>query len=273
MNRACRWFVLATAICGSAVLLHGCATQGQGQQAPGGGTKDRVTASDETDVAKRARVRMELATAYFSRGQFTTALDEVKMALTVQPNMGDAYNLRGLIYGALGDDQLTQESFQRALQINPRDGDAMHNYGWYQCQQRRYAEAEQLFQQAVASPDYLNAPRTMLTSGICQARAGRWTEAEATLNKAYERDPANPAIAVNLSEVLLRRGEYERARFYMRRVNAVPDYQSAQTFWLAARIEMKLGNRQGAYDYGAQLRSRFPQSRESGAFDRGQFDE
>ena len=27
-------------------------------------------------------------------------------------------------------------SFRRALQLNPRDGDAMHNYGWFLCQQR-----------------------------------------------------------------------------------------------------------------------------------------
>jgi len=250
-------------------VLIGCASMRQGPA----GSKDRVTASDETDVAKRARVRMELAAGYFSRGQFTTALDEVKQALVAQPNSADAYNLRGLIYAALGDEALTQESFQRALQIKPGDGDTLHNYGWYHCQQKRYAEAEQMFQQAIAAQDYLNTTRTLLTSGICQARAGQWTEAEATLNKAYEREPANPAVAINLSEVLLRRGDYERARFHTRRVNAVAEYQNAQTFWLAARIERKLGNMQGANDYGAQLRSRFPQSRESALFDQGKFDE
>lgn len=238
-----------------------------------GETRDRVTDSDETDTSKRARVRMELASAYFSRGQLTTALDEVKQAIVVSPNMGEAYNLRGLIYAGLGDDVLAQESFKRALQINPNDGDSMHNYGWYLCQQRRYPEAAELFRQAIALPQYLGTSRTMLTSGICQARAGNWAEAEATLSKAYERDPTNPATAINLAEVLLRRGETERARFYVRRVNSVANQSNAQTLWLAARIEMKMGNRQAANEFGLQLRNRFPQSRESSAFDRGQFDE
>jgi type IV pilus assembly protein PilF len=238
-----------------------------------GDSKDLVTESDETAASKRARTRMELATAYFSRGQLTTALDEVKLALIASPNLGEAYNLRGLIYAGLGDDTLAQESFNRALQINPSDGDTMHNYGWYMCQQRRYPEAEALFQRAIALPQYFGTTRTMLTSGICQARAGKWAEAEVTLTKTYERDPSNPAAAINLAEVLLKRGEPERARFYVRRVNAVANQSNAQTLWLAARIEMKLGNRQAANEYGLQLRNRFPQSRESSAFDRGQFNE
>lgn len=238
-----------------------------------GETRDRVTDSDESESSKRARVRLELASAYFGRGQYTTALDEVKQAVSLNPNLGEGYNLRGLIYAALGDDTLAQESFRRALQINPNDSDSLHNYGWYQCQQKRYGEAQAMFKQALAVPQYLAAPRTLMTSGVCHARAGEWPEAELALTKAYERDPANPATAVNLAEVLLRRGEAERARFYIRRVNSTPNQSNAQTLWLAARIEHKLGNRQGANDFGRELRSRFPQSREASAFERGLFNE
>ena len=267
LGRSCLWAVTACWV--FSVLMTGCALPPPAN----GDTKDRMTESDQTDASKRANVRMELASAYFSRGQLTTALDEVKQALAVNPNLGEAYNLRGLIYAGLNDDLMAQESFRRALQINPSDGDSMHNYGWYLCQQKRYDEAEALFTSAVALPQYLGTSRTMLTSGICQARSGKWAEAENTLSKAYERDPANPATAVNLAEVLLHRGEAERARFYIRRVNAVANQSNAQTLWLAARIEMKLGNRQAANEFGLQLRNRFPQSRESSAFDRGQFNE
>ncbi len=255
--------------CLASALLAGCAVP----PSPVTDSRERVTAFDESDTRKRARVRLELASAYFSRGQVTTALDEVKQSLAAEPNFGEAYNLRGLIYASMGEEALAQESFTRALQINPNDGDSMHNYGWYLCQRQRYDEAETLFVRAMALPQYMSASRTLLISGVCQARAGKWEQAETTLTKAYERDPANPAVAVNLAEVLLRRGEAERARFYIRRVNAVADQSTAQTLWLAARIEMKLGNRQGANEFGLQLRNRFPQSRESSAFDRGLFNE
>ncbi len=238
-----------------------------------GETRDRVTASDQSDADKRSRVRLELAKAYFERGQMTTALDEVKQALNANPNLGEAYNLRGLIYASLGDEALTHDSFRRALQINPSDGDSMHNYGWYLCQRTRYDEAEALFQRAMALPQYFGTSRTLFTSGVCQARAGKLAEAEATLTRAYERDPGNAVVAYNLAEVLLRKGDLDRARFYVKRINAVPNQSNAQTLWLAARIEVKMGNRQAANEYGLQLRDRFPQSRESAAFDQGRFNE
>ncbi|HEY2190202.1 MAG TPA: type IV pilus biogenesis/stability protein PilW, partial [Caldimonas sp.] len=96
---------------------------------------------------------------------------------------------------------------------------------------------------------------------------------EASLSRAYELDPSSPFTATNLAEVLYRRGDYERARFYIRRVNSQPSVSNAQTLWLAARIENKLGNRTGATDFGVQLRNRFPDSREAALFSRGAFDE
>ena len=241
--------------------------------APATDSKDRVTASDESEAAKRGRVRLELASAYFSRGQMTTALDEVKQAITADPSLAAAFNLRGLIYASLGDERLAEESFKRALQLSPQDADTMQNFGWYLCQQRRFAEADAWFVQAIAVPRYSDTPRTLLTRGVCQARAGQWAEAERTLLRSYALEPDNPATAVNLAEVLYKRGDFDRARFYIRRVNGSADMTSAQTLWLAARIEHRLGNPQGVQDFGAQLRSRFPQSRESTALDEERFDE
>lgn len=252
-------------------LLAGCAGP---QDASGGSVaRDRTTASDETDADRRARVRLELATGYFGRGQFETALDEVKLALNVKPDLSEALSLRGLIYAALREDRLAEESFRRALQVNPRDGDAMHNYGWFLCERRRYPEAIAQFQQAITQPQYLSVPRSYMTLGICQARAGQLADAERNLVRSYELDSSNPVTAVNLSDVLLRRGDLERARFYIRRVNAQADLSSAQTLWLAAKIEHKMGNQPAARDFGRQLRNRFPQSPEAQAYERGRFDD
>ena len=269
------WRALAAVFAFSALLAACAADKGAGPQAANsaGESKDRVTASDESEASKRARVRMELASAYFGRGQMTTALDEVKLAIAADPTLPAAFNLRGLIYASLGDERLAEESFRHALRLDPRDADVMQNFGWYLCQRKRYDEAETLFSQALAVPQYRDSPRTLLTQGVCQARAGRWANAEQTLQRSYELDPGNPATAVNLTEVLLRRGEYERARFYIRRVNGSVDLVNAQTLWLAARIEHRLGNRQGEREFGTQLRNRFPQSREAAAFDQGRFDD
>ena len=256
-----------------AALLSACVSTRTPPPETGGDSKDRVTASDESDGSKRAKVRMELATAYFGRGQMTTALDQVKLAIIANPNQSDAYNLRGLIYANLGDEQLAEESFRRALQLNPRDADVMQNFGYYLCQKKRYPESNVLFEQAIAEPKNSDPSRTLLTQGVCQAQGGQWPQAEATLLKSYQLDPGNPSTAVNLSEVLYRRGDYERARFYVRRVNALPEVSNAQTLWLAARIEQRAGNARAAQDFADQLRGRYPDSRETSLLARGAYDE
>ena len=254
--------------------LAGCATPPGGTGAVGAGdSREVVTDSDQTDADRRARVRLELASAYFSRGQTNTALDELKLALQVKPDLAEAYNLRGLIYAQLGDERFAEESFRRALQLNPRDGDTMHNFGWLLCQQRRYADADAQFEQALVQPQYPNGPRTLMAQGVCHARGGQLDRAEAALVRSYELDPANPVTAINLSEVLFRRGQFERARFYVRRANSDNEVVNAQTLWLAAKIEHKLGNSGGVAEFGKQLRDRFPQSREAVALERRAFDE
>lgn len=252
----------------ASVLAVGCATS-----PPGSDTREIPTASDQTDAQKRARIRLELASAYFAQGQATTALDEVKQALQADPTMPQAYNLRGLIYASLNEDGLAEESFRRALQLDARDADVMHNYGWFLCQRNRYPEAFAQFDAAIAVPQYRDAARTLFVKGVCQARAGSLAEAEKSLMRAYELDPGNPAVAVNLADVLYRRGELERARFYIRRVNNAPQFVNAETLWLAARIEHKMGNSTGAMDYGNQLKRRYPNSREAAAFERRAFND
>lgn len=274
-DRATRWMKAALAAAGLVVGLAGCVTTGGPALRPPhrGDDKDLTTASDQTDADRLAATRMELAAAYFGRGQASDALDQVKMALQAKPNSPNAYDLRGLIYAALGDPEKAEESFRRAAQLAPHDGDLMHNYGWFLCQQRRYADADAQFALTLAEPSYRSGARTLLAQGVCQARAGKMADAEHTLSHAYELDPANPTTAVNLTEVLYRSGQYERARFYIRRVNTKQELATAQTLWLAARIERKLGQEEQVQAMGAQLRDRFPQSPEAVLFEKGRFDE
>ncbi len=229
--------------------------------------------TDPVDVERRARVRLELASAYFSRGQTDTALDEVKRSIAAKPDLAEAYNLQGLIYAALNDDALADESFARALRINPRDGSTLHNQGWFLCQRDRFTESQAQFAAALAIPQYREVARTHLARGVCYGRNGQWAEAETALMRAYELEPSNPSTGLNLADVLVRRGEFERARFYIGRVNDVPGNVNPQTLWLAARIEHKLGQTSSLRVLGDRLRQGFPQSPEAALFERGRFDD
>lgn len=255
---------------GLLALLAGCASPAPDSTR----TPDPLPeAPPRADTARLAQTRLELAAAYFQRGQNATALQEIKAALQADPTQLAAFGLRGLIYAAMGDTGQAEESFRQGLRLSSRDPDTLHNYGWFLCQERRFPEADQQFALATQVPAYPDLARTLMAQGICQARAQRWPEAERTLARAYELDPANPATGFNLADVLYRRGEYERARFYIRRVHQIDDQVTAQSLWLALRIERKLGQTGQVEQLGSLLGSRFPSSPESAQYERRRFDD
>lgn len=253
-----------------ASMLAACAT-GAGNPL-GSPTVEPMTESDEPEVRKRARLRVELAGGYFEQGQTTVALDEIKQAVAADPTFGPAYVLRGLVYMRLNDNQLAEQSFQRALQINSRDPDALHNYGWFQCLQGRHQQAIELFSRALASPTYGGQAKTLKLKGICQINMGQLPEAEGALARAYELDPADPVTAYNLANLVHRRGDDTKAQFYARRLNN-SEFANAQSLWLGIRIERRLGERTAVEQLAQQLGRRFPQSAEWAAYRRGAFNE
>lgn len=251
-------------------LISGCQAPLQG--GPNVSSTDLVTESDEPESRRRARIRLELAVGYFEQGQVTVALDELKQALALDPSYAEAFNLRGLVYMRLNDNPLAEDSFRRALALSPRNPDTLHNFGWLQCQQGRFTEAEQSFGQALASAIYNNRAKTLMTMGLCQMRADRPAEAERNLARSYDLDPGNPVTGYNLSQLLYQRGDYERAQFYIRRLNN-SELANSETLWLGIKVERRLQNIEAQNQLAGQLRKRFPQSTELGSLERGAFDE
>ena len=239
------WLCLA----GSAiVVVSGCASTIPGANL----NSDRVTESDESDAQKRARLRLELAVAYFDKGQTTDALDQLKQSITADPSLFEAYNLRGLIYMRLNDIPLAEESFRRALTINPKAATVQHNYGWMLCQQSRYAESTQFFGSALANPAYGERAKTWMAQGLCQMRANQPAEAESSFLRSYELDAGNPITAYNLSQLLYQRSEFVRAQFYVRRLNN-SELANAESLWLGIKVERRMENRDAMAQLSAHM--------------------
>ncbi|HMN91859.1 MAG TPA: type IV pilus biogenesis/stability protein PilW [Hydrogenophaga sp.] len=252
-----------------ALAVGACAAPGPSGNDP---LASPITEFDEPEHRKRARLRMELATGYFEQGRTDIALDEIKQALAADATFVPAYTLRGLVFMQMNNPRLAEDSFQRALQLNPRDPDALHNYGWFLCQQGRHAQGVDLLNRALASPVYGGQARTYMAKGVCQVRMGQIAEAEGSLARSYELDPGNPIAAYNLAQLLFRRGENERAQFIVRRLNN-SEFGNAETLWLGIKIERRLGNAEVVEQLATQLGRRFAESSQWNLYQRGAFHE
>jgi len=272
-NQKMRPFTLPAALFAASLTLWigGCAVHPQAPSSADG-KADLVTDSDESLERKRARIRVELALGYFEQGKTTIALDEIKQAIATDPTFSDAFSLRGLIYMRLNDYAIAEDSFNRALALKPRDSDVLHNLGWLKCQMAQYAQSVAFFEQALASPLYTGRGKTYMAVGLCQARAGNLSQAEAALMKSYEYDAGNPVTGYNLASLLYQKKDDTRARFYIRRINNT-QLANAETLWLGIKIEKRLSDQAAMAQLGSQLIKRFPESSQAAAYQRGAFDE
>jgi type IV pilus assembly protein PilF len=156
--------------------------------------------------------------------------------------------------------------------MNPKAASVQHNYGWLLCQQSRFSESLQLFGSALANPAYGDRAKTWMAQGLCQIKSGQTMDAENSFLRSYELDAGNPITAYNLSSLLYQRGEFVRAQFYVRRLNN-SELANAESLWLGVKVERRMENRDAMGQLGAQLKKRYPQSREYSAFERGAFNE
>lgn len=249
----------------------GCASKMDGA-AMGGNRAEIVTDSDEPEVRRRARIRLELAVGYFEQGQTTIALDELKQSLVADPAYAEAYSLRGLIYMRLNDFRFAEESFKKAIVLNPQDSNVVHNLGWLMCLQAKYPESFDLFRRTLSNPQYGERAKTHRALGLCQLRAGLRAEAEASLLKSHEFDAGNPVTTFNLANLMFQRGDFVRAQFYVRRLNN-SELANAESLWLGVKVERRMENRDAMLQLAGQLLKRFPQSTEAAAYQRSSFDE
>jgi type IV pilus assembly protein PilF len=233
--------------------------------------ESRSMTGEASDPRNRARIHTELAALYYGQGNMAIALEELRTATGADPSYATAHSMFGLVYAELRENQLAQISFQRALQLAPTDPDINHNYGSFLCQTRREDESIQFFLAAIRNPLYATPWKSYSTAGLCSLRAGKLQDAEELLQRALRLEPEEPVALLQMGQIRYRQQKYGEARGFVSRYNKGQD-PSAESLWLALRIERQLGERLAETAYATQLRRRFPGSREYQALQRGEYE-
>ena len=248
------------------VALAGCAAQPAG---PVGNTGTIV--GEPSAPRNRARIHTELATLYYARGNMSVALEELRTAVAADPGYATAHGVFGLVYMELRENALAEASFERALGHAPGDPDINHTFGWFLCQIGREREATPYFRRALDNPLYATPARTFTAAGACALRTGELGAAEENLQRALRIEPNMPVALLQLAQLRYRQGRHGEARRVIAQHAAVAQ-PSAESLWLALRVERRLGARAAEQSYAIQLRRRFPNSPEFQALQRGNYE-
>lgn len=249
------------------LLFGGCATQpGVPDLKP-----QSSTTGDETSQQTSLRIHTELAAGYFELGNMGVALEEVGIVLRADPNYGPAHNIAGQVYAQLKEDRLAEQSFERALKIDPLDSVANHNFGTFLCQRKREEEGIKHLLTALRNPLYQNAASTYVNVGLCARRRGDMAAAEEYFAKALQLQPDQPQALYHAADIQYDRKNFQTAKGYLERFTKVTA-PNAEVLWLAVRVSRKLGDGNSTASYAQQLRNNFPNSKEAAALQAGQYE-
>jgi type IV pilus assembly protein PilF len=247
------------------LLLAGCAAQNEPHHDTG------TIIGEVGDPRNRAKLHTELASLYYGNGNLGVALEELRTATSADSNYAPAHGMYGLVYMQMRENDRAEASFERALRLSPNDADINHNYGWFLCQTGRETASIKHFLHAIRNPLYPTPWRSYSAAGFCTLKVNQVKDAEAFFQRALKLEPDEPTSLLQLGQIRYRQGNVGEARRLVARHNKLVT-PSAESLWLALRIERRLGERVAEQAFANQLRRRHPSSPEYEALLRGQYD-
>lgn len=223
------------------------------------------------DPRSRAKLHTELGTLYFQDRNVPVAMEELTIAIYIDPTYAPAYGMRALVHNYLREPQHAEDNFREALRYAPDDPEIANNYGWFLCQNGKYKEGLAQLERALRSRLYQTPERAYVNAGQCAMAMGDIKQAEEYLDRALRFSAGNPLALFYRVELFYRTGRLEAAKSEMAELMRKID-PTSEVLWLALRIERKLGDRESESRYATQLRRRFPASNEYQELLKGNFE-
>jgi len=218
---------------------------------------------DKTDLKEAARLNTQLGIDYMRKGQFDFALEKLKRALEQDPGLATAHSTIALLYQRRGEAELAEDHYREALDLNADDPGTLNNFGIFLCAQGEVDDAEKVFLRAAQNRDNRSPADAWANAGVCVRREPKkLARAEEYFREALKLNNRHPNALAQMALVCYEKQDYLRARAFLQRYEAIAK-PTAQTLWIGAQTERKLGDLQGARGYERRLRTEFPDAPET----------
>ena len=176
----------------------------------GGGGENKDEAEDDA-VAEASSPEQHngLGRIHLRNGEPDKALTEFQKALELDPNNAEALLNIGAIRQSEGRTDLAQHFVQRALKVDPNSIGALAQLAEIRRDQKQLGEAIRLFGEALAIDD--SQPFLYLGIGDVLQRAGRFEEAEKAFKSVLELEPDSFQARYNLGVTYTNMGRVKDA--------------------------------------------------------------
>jgi len=213
-------------------------------------------------VDSPAQINAKLGLSYLQHGNYDVAEAKLKRALQQEPKLGEAHHYLAELYRRTDRMDEAKTHYRRALKYIPDDMSLQNNFGVFLCDQKDYAEAVELLVGVAASRDYHRPDEAYANAGLCALRIPDDVQAEKYLRLALSINKNLPSALYQMAQLSYKQQQFLKARAFIQRYAAVARH-SPQSLLLGVQVELKLDDRQAADDYAMQLSSEFPDAEET----------
>lgn len=234
------------------LVLTGCVTSSTGGMPP-------------PSLDEAADLNLQLGIGYLRKNDLPLAQLKLEKSVDQNPDLIMAHIMLGLVYERLGDNDIAEKSYRRAVAKGARNPDALNSLAVFLCHSDSgRPEALDLFDRALRIPQsetFSNKAMLNTNAGVCMKPVDL-PMAEDYLRAALSVEPNFTVALIQLADVAYQRGNYLQSRAFLERYMG-QDEISPPVLWLAVRVEAAMGDVSASNEYGRRLKEEFPGSVEA----------
>lgn len=211
------------------LAVSGCVTESSGGIPPPAPSENRVKA------------QLDLARGYLEQGDFTRARVPLGKALELDPEKVEVHVLYAFLFNRENEYELAESHYQTALKLDPKNSQALNNYGTFLYARGRYADAVQQLSELIKDTGYRARSQAFENLGLALLRNGDAAAAEAAFTRSLELNFRQARATLELAEMAFTRGDYEGAASRLLEYKILAR-QTAQSLCLGVKVGSATGD-------------------------------
>ena len=223
------------------------------------------TGGDDANIPlnkEAAQINAQLGADYIAKGEYELASEKLQRAIKQDPRSSMAHWAYAMLQEQLRQIETAERYYKKALRINASDARAQNVYAAFLCRQKRYQQADRHFQKALSDPFIRARQAVSLIAGICAMEIPDYSKAQRYFEQVANAQPENRVVLYQLAKLNFLQNNLPAAQTYLHAYEDV-SVHTAQSLWLAYRLEQQLGNTRMAKSYAESLVNQFPASKEA----------
>ncbi|MDO4626363.1 MAG: type IV pilus biogenesis/stability protein PilW [Pasteurellaceae bacterium] len=146
------------------------------------------TSQIDFDKQQAAKARIELGLGYLNQQNFAQAKLNLDKAFHYDPNYYLVHSALAYYYQQRGDIANARAAYQKAIELDDKQGDSHNNYATFLCGQQEYAAAYQQFDLALQLPHYYRQADTLENIVLCAKTQPNKKRYQESLQKLSQLD-------------------------------------------------------------------------------------